>query len=143
VRSGTTVRRITWVTVDIGHARALASHWESRRIEWTLQLSRTVWSEVDGAVSKRAPGGVGNAHGEVVTIDQRYIIEIRSTILAQCPLCHAGRGDTGSGTRVTQEAAVTTTVKARVWPWVCSKVAVTTSPDAASLPIVGNIKRSR
>ena len=63
-------RSHTLVTVQISDASALATNWETSRVEGALESSRAVGSEVNGAGSDGASGGVVDPHGQIVPIDE-------------------------------------------------------------------------
>ena len=87
--SGWCLRVHTWVATQISIACALAPKGETRVVVWTLQsggacdamnvnklqenkqVSLTIWTKIHAAIRLTATNGVGDAHWEVITIDER------------------------------------------------------------------------
>ena len=121
----TACRGVCRVRVD--ETGGLAAHGEARGVEGALEVVRAVGAKVDGAVRDGAAHVVGDAHGQVVPVDERDVVVVEALAVAERPLRDGGGGHTGTRVAVALEAAIAAAVEARVRARVAGEVAVATS----------------
>lgn len=145
----------TRVTVQVGKASALASKREPIGIEGSLERGGANGAEIDGTFGYVAGGrGRTEPNGESVTVNQRDVIEVAPARLTQRELGESDRGDTLSqrgrkelslncAARGKDETyglgalqATDTSSENTVLEFRLAEVAVTSSPDTTSGPIV-------
>jgi len=126
------------VAIEVGYTSGLAAKRETAPVERPLEGRGAVGSKIDRARGNLTIGIVGDAHGQIVPIDQAHIVPIKTVSGTESPLGDGRRRNTSSSVRVALETSIASAIGARIRAGVGGEVAVTTTPNAARLPVVRN-----
>jgi len=126
---------VGWVGID--QAVRLTTDGEAGGVIRTLQSSRAVRAQVDTTVSNVEAGAGCDRDWQVVAIDEGYIVVIQSIGSGKSELSERCWRDTCAGVGVAEQTSIAATVETRVGSRVRREIAVTTTPDTTSSPVVG------
>lgn len=138
MRAGATVCRVRGVAIQIGSACALAANGGTIGVVRAPKGSRAVWIKVDRAIGDMTACSVSDAHRKIVTVDEGNVVVVVAIRSRERKFCEGSWKNT-------RECALQATnapaVKARIWSWVGTEVAITARPDPTGVPIFRYIKR--
>jgi len=139
VRSGTARGRVTRVGID--ETVRLATHGEARGIEGAFEVIRAIRSKINLTTSNMTSDIIIDPRWQIIPINEGNIVVIVSISGGERPFGERSGRSASTGMRIAQKTTITATGKAGVRAGVRGEVAVATSPNPSSSPVIRNVKR--